>query len=139
MKKSFLLAIAVGVLAGGCATPYEFRNDDRPSYDQTVTAEELVELRNAGATVLDVRLSEDFAADPQLIPDAMYRDPEQIENWAANMSPTNDPVIVYCVRGKWVSQKAANYLSDKGFNVLSLEGGIEGWKDSGGTTLPADR
>lgn len=95
-------------------------------------------MRNNGATVLDVRLSEDFAADPELIPDAMYRDPDEIVTWVRSMSPVDGPVIVYCVRGKWVSQKAATYLKDQGFEVVSLEGGIEAWKDAGRETVPAN-
>jgi len=129
----------ISILVCGCANQYVFRNDDRPTYGNTVSVDELIALREKGAAVLDVRLSEDFAADPQLIPDAIYRDPEAIETWAAAMSPAGQPVIVYCVRGKWVSQKAATYLKEKGFDVYSLEGGIEGWKSSGNPTRQAIR
>lgn len=34
---------------------------------------------------------------------------------------------MYCVKGKWVSQKAAKYLSEHGFDVRSLDGGIDAW------------
>lgn len=119
------------------ATGYEFRNDDRPVYEDTVTIDELNALKQKGAKVIDVRLLEDFEANPTLIPDAMYEDPEKIEAWAANMSP-DKPVVVYCVRGKWVSQKAANYLKDRGFEVYSLDGGIEAWQAAGNETVSAN-
>ena len=118
-------------LVAACSTAYDFRDEDRPSYENTVSATELSAKQADGATVLDVRLIEDFEADPVLVPDAMYRDPDDIQQWVAQMSPKDGPVIVYCVRGKWVSQKAANYLRDKGFEVYSLEGGIEQWKSAG--------
>jgi rhodanese-related sulfurtransferase len=127
--------IAIAALMVACSQPFVFRNDDRPTFENTISANELVAMRDNGAAVIDVRLTEDFADDPQLIPDAMYRDPEAIESWAAAMSPKDQPVIVYCVRGKWVSQKAANYLKDQGYDVYSLEGGIEGWKQAGMATM----
>lgn len=132
-----IAGLALFALHAGCAAPYEFRNDERPAYDDTVTTGKLKEMQRQGARVIDVRLSEDFSADPVLIPDAMYLDPEGIETWAASMAPTDQPVIVYCVKGKWVSQKAANYLRKRGFEVYSLEGGIEAWKDDGQATIAA--
>ncbi|MDH3990164.1 MAG: hypothetical protein OEV34_13590, partial [Gammaproteobacteria bacterium] len=74
----FTISIAAAATTG-CSPSYEFRNDDRPTYENTVTVEELVELKKQGAVVVDVRLIEDFQAEPTLIPDAMYRDPENIE------------------------------------------------------------
>lgn len=141
-RSTAILCVAVG--ATGCtnptaeATAYEFRNDDRPVYENSVDLNQLETLKQKGATVIDVRLIEDFQANPTLIPDSMYEDPEKIETWAANMS-RDEPVVVYCVRGKWVSQKAANYLKDKGFEVYTLEGGIEAWQADGRETVsPAE-
>ena len=133
MKKLsvFRIGVALLMVLAGCSSDFDFRGEDRPAYDNTVTPDELVALRQQGATVLDVRLLEDFDADPVLIPDAMYRDPDDISSWAGQMSPADGPVVVYCVKGKWVSQKAATFLNDRGFEVYSLEGGIEGWKSGG--------
>ena len=131
-----ILAVSIVILAA-CDTSYDFRSENRPAYEDTVTPDELVNLRTQGATVLDVLLFEDFNDDPVLVPDALYRNPDDIVAWAAAMSPADGPVVVYCVRGKWVSQKAANYLSDRGFEVYSLDGGIEEWKASGRATETA--
>lgn len=130
-----IFPLSLFVLLAACAAGYDFRGDDRPTYDNTVSASELASMRAGGARVLDVRLIEDFNADPVLVPDAMYRDPDSIQQWAGQMSPEDGPVIVYCVRGKWVSQKAANYLKAEGFEVYSLEGGIEAWKSAGRQTV----
>lgn len=133
MKELMVFCISLPLLlaVSGCSRDFDFRGEDRPAYDNTVTSDELVELRNGGATILDVRLPEDFAADPLLIPESRYRNPDDIQSWAGQMSPTDGPVVVYCVKGKWVSQKAASYLNERGFEVYSLEGGIEGWKATG--------
>lgn len=136
IQKLSLLVLACQL--AGCATSYDFRSDDRPTYDNTISTTELTTRQKAGATVLDVRLIEDFNADPVLVPDAMYRDPDDIQQWVGQMSPEDGPVIVYCVRGKWVSQKAANYLRDEGFEVYSLEGGIEEWKSAGQQTVTVE-
>jgi Fe-Mn family superoxide dismutase len=61
-----------------------------------------------------------------LIPGAIRRDPEGIADRAGKL-PKDKPVVVYCVKGKWVSQKAATYLSEHGFDVRSLDGGINAW------------
>lgn len=133
ISPGYFLPAALAVLAG-CSPGYDFRSEDRPTYDKTISPVELVSLQQQGAAVLDVRLLEDFDADPVLIPDSAYRNPDDIETWTSQMSPADGPVVVYCVKGKWVSQKAANYLSDRGFEVYSLEGGIDGWKSTGNAT-----
>ena len=129
--------IASLVAGSACSTSYDFRDGHRPVYQQTVSTEEFEALRRKGLTVLDVRLREDFDADPVLIPQARYKDPEKITQWVVDMTPADGPVAVYCVRGKWVSQKAANYLKDRGFEVYTLDGGIEAWKKEGRPTTPA--
>lgn len=140
MRDLFQICAAISLVGScaGCSTSYDFRSDDRPAYENIISAKELISLQQQGATVLDVRLLEDFNADPVLIPDAIYRDPENIDTWVGQMSPDDGSVVVYCVRGKWVSQKAANYLKDHGFDVYSLDGGIEGWKSSGRQTSSLD-
>lgn len=86
--------------------------------------------------VLDVRLEEDLASDPVLIPDASWRDPHAIDTWAEELSK-NTPVVVYCVKGKWVSRSATTKLRAMGFEVTQLTGGIEAWKGDGKPTKAA--
>lgn len=88
--------------------------------------------------VIDVRLKEDFDADPVLIPDATWRDPNAIDAWAKELSP-GAPVVVYCVRGHWVSQSVTKKLRDLGLEVSQLTGGIEAWKAAGKPTEPSTR
>jgi rhodanese-related sulfurtransferase len=126
--RAMLLPLALW-LAASCAPgpdAYVFRNDDRPAYTRTASVDELKAMAPGAVTLLDVRLSEDFAASPTMIPGATHRDPEAIADWASTL-PRDKPVVVYCVKGKWVSQKAATYLSAQGFDVRSLDGGINAW------------
>jgi tRNA 2-thiocytidine biosynthesis protein TtcA len=112
------------------ADTYVFRNDDRPEYNKNLSVDELKALKNADdITLIDVRLTEDFALDPTLIPGAQYRDPEMIASWA-DLFPKDKKVVLYCVKGAWVSHKAATYLNEKGYDVSTLDGGINSWKAS---------
>ena len=126
--RTILCALTLLVAASCAPAPdaYVFRSDDRPEYTRTASVAELKAEAPESVTVIDVRLSEDFAANPVVIPGAIRRDPEGIVDWASKL-PKDKPVVVYCVKGKWVSQKAATYLSEHGFDVRSLEGGIDAW------------
>jgi Fe-Mn family superoxide dismutase len=80
-----------------------------------------------------VRLEEDFDADPVLLPNASSRDPNAVEAWAREISPEEE-VVVYCVRGHWVSQSVTKKLRDSGLNASQLTGGIQAWKAAGNPT-----
>ncbi len=109
---------------------FVFRKDERPEYNKNLSVSELKTLKaDEDITIVDVRLSEDFAADPSLIPGAEYRDPELIASWA-DLLPKDKKVVLYCVKGAWVSHKAATYLNNKGYDVSTLDGGIVDWKAS---------
>ena len=128
MRKT--LSLTTVLLLSACAAndSFDFRSEDRPAYQRSVDANRLEALQQANdVTVLDVRLIEDFEADPELIPGAMYRNPDNIEQWSSAL-PQDTKVVVYCVKGRWVSQKAATFLRNKGYDVYSLTGGIEGWR-----------
>ena len=112
-------------LISGWAVAGEFKDDYRPEFTNTISAGELES--SPEVLLLDVRLKEDFARDPALIPGAVYRDPEAIDEWSSQLS-TETPIVVYCVAGKWVSQKAATLLAEKGFSVRSLDGGLRAWR-----------
>lgn len=107
---------------------FEFRSDFRPSYDNTLSVAQLAELQaSKSVVVLDVRLQEDFALNPSLIAGAEYRNPESLPTWISQLDK-NKEVVVYCVAGKWVSQKVAHLLSEAGVSVRSLEGGFDAWQ-----------
>lgn len=129
--KNYIVGFSFSVLstlAMGQTEDFVFKNEFRPEYKQTVTIEQFTDLQAEGNTlILDVRLLEDFEKDPHLIPGATYVNPEELPSCISNVDQSKE-VVVYCVAGKWVSQKVAHLLSQSGISVSSLEGGIESWK-----------
>ncbi len=79
-------------------------------------------------TLLDVRRKEDYETSPQMIPGAVWRDPEKVDQWQPEL--TGD-IVIYCVRGGSVSQLVSQQLSDKGLAVSFIEGGLKAWVDQG--------
>ncbi|MGB0505321.1 MAG: rhodanese-like domain-containing protein [Pikeienuella sp.] len=80
--------------------------------------------------ILDVRIDEDFAEDPRLIPGAIR---------ATHLSPEvkpNTPVVTVCHKGAKLGQGTAALLRSQGVNARALTGGFVGWADSGGLLVP---
>jgi uncharacterized protein len=100
--------------------------------NKCITVESLDEMLSASKDVilLDVRRKVDCEASPHKIPGAMWRDPENIDNWQNEM-PAGQKIVVYCVKGGSVSQSVTNRLRSKGRDTLYLEGGIKAWADNG--------
>jgi rhodanese-related sulfurtransferase len=88
-------------------------------------------LDSKSVTLLDVRRKADYAAAPDLIPGAAWRDPEQVERWSREL-PTDRPVVVYCVKGGSVSQSITATLTGQQVNARFVEGGLTAWKEAGG-------
>jgi rhodanese-related sulfurtransferase len=104
---------------------------------RTIDAANLAELlSNRGVALVDVRRAADCAADPQIIPCAERRDPENIESWMKGL-PKNQTVVLYCARGGSVSNSVLDRLLSEGIQARYLEGGIEAWKRSGRATRGA--
>ena len=80
--------------------------------------------------VVDVRKNEAFLASTYLLPSALRRDPEQVEQWMLTL-PAAQTVLVSCVHGHEVSQNTAMALRLHGINAKFLEGGIEDWREQG--------
>ncbi|MCK7504941.1 MAG: rhodanese-like domain-containing protein [Desulfobacterales bacterium] len=70
---------------------------------------------------------DDFAADPEMIPGAVRRDPEQVKAWAVEL-PKGSEIVIYCARGGSVSNRVLDDLLAQGIQARYLEGGIEAWK-----------
>ncbi len=96
----------------------------------------LIGTANAPA-LIDVRIDEDFAADPRLIPGAMRRSHHNIQDWAAGLA--GQAVVVICHKGEKLSEGAAAWLRHNGIAAETLEGGQVGWKKAELPTVPADK
>lgn len=92
-------------------------------------------LAQGGVTLLDVRRKADREAAPGMIPGAIWRDPEQVEQWAGEVAQ-DARTVIYCARGGSVSQSVRNKLLEKGLTVVYLDGGLKAWTDHGETPRP---
>ena len=84
--------------------------------------------------IIDVRTDEDFATHPSLIPGALRRRFEEIENWAAEFA--SQPAVVACHYGGGISAGVAAWLRTRGIEAETLEGGAEAWREAGYPTIP---
>jgi rhodanese-related sulfurtransferase len=96
----------------------------------------LIGLPNAPA-IVDVRIDEDYAADPRLIPGSRRRDYRTAQAWAGEYRDRT--VIVACQKGLKLSQGAAAWLRHAGLDAQTLEGGFEAWKAAGQPLARTDR
>jgi rhodanese-related sulfurtransferase len=92
-----------------------------------VSVDELEQARATGATIIDVRESEEYAAGhvpgAQLIPLGVV--PVRV-----NELPTRQPVYVICGSGGR-SYQAAEYLTGAGIDARSVAGGTSAWERGG--------
>jgi rhodanese-related sulfurtransferase len=102
-----------------------------------ITPDELAAQRASltPLALIDVRRQPAFAENPHIIPGAIRRAAESVEEWAGELEPWR-PVVVYCVHGHEVSQNAAAALAARGFDARFVAGGIVGWRDAGHPTSP---
>ena len=88
----------------------------------------------AAPVVLDVRLPEDFALDPALIPTARRAAHDGLAPLAADLAGRR--VVCACRAGHAVSHGAAAFLRAHGVVAEALEGGAEGWRAAGLPMVP---
>lgn len=92
-----------------------------------VTPQQLIQLMNQGALVLDLRPPDDYAAGHisgarQLPSGEILKASEKLKRYKAK------PVIVYCDGGS-VASAAVRQLATQGFTqVASLKGGLSAWR-----------
>ncbi len=87
---------------------------------------------NPDATlVFDVRREADFAASDEIIPGALWKNPDKIDAWIGAVPRTLD-VVIYCVRGGEISNTVVDRLQAQGVKARFIEGGFEAYKAAGG-------
>ncbi|HYF56477.1 MAG TPA: sulfurtransferase/chromate resistance protein [Salinarimonas sp.] len=97
------------------------------SSNTTISADKLARLvgRPDGPALVDVRLDEDFAADPRHLPGAVRRPFRAASDWAPEFAGRS--AVVICQKGLKLSQGVAAWLRHAGIPAESLEGGAVGW------------
>lgn len=96
----------------------------------------LIGLPSAPA-IVDVRIDEDYALDPRLIPGSRRRSHRETSRWMDGYAGRK--VIVICHRGKKLSQGVAALLRSEGIEAESLALGFEGWSGAGLPAVCPDR
>jgi rhodanese-related sulfurtransferase len=85
--------------------------------------------------LIDVRIDEDFDADPRLIPTAFRHSHKDMHSLAASLQGSK--VVVLCQKGMKLSQGGAAMLRAYGVAAETLEGGHLAWRDAGEPLVPA--
>lgn len=88
----------------------------------------------AAPHIVDVRIAEDIADNPTLIPGAVQRDYMKAREWAKQFD--GGMVVVVCHKGLKLSEGVAAQLRTMGIRASVLEGGNVAWKDAGLPAVP---
>ncbi|MEM7562297.1 MAG: sulfurtransferase/chromate resistance protein [Pseudomonadota bacterium] len=88
----------------------------------------------AAPVIIDVRIDEDFDLDPDLIPSAFRHSHQQIASMVPQLQGRQ--VVVYCQKGKKISQGAMAVLRNHRIAAEALEGGHFAWRDAGLPLVP---
>lgn len=106
-----------------------------PSPNQ-ITVKQLARLVGTpdSPVIIDLCIDEDFSVDPRLIPSA-YRHPFTAVAELAD-SCRDKAVVLYCQKGKKISEGAAAILRTLGVRAEVLQGGQFAWRDAGLPLVP---
>ena len=85
--------------------------------------------------IIDVRIADDFAAHPHLIPTTLRHAHGDMAALAPLLAGAR--VVVACQRGKKLSEGAAALLRSHGIMAETLEGGTEAWAAASLPMVPA--
>src|SRR5438034_2930113 len=96
----------------------------------------IIGLPQAPALV-DVRIDDDYRADPRLVPGSVRRDFRTTEQWAPEYGGKS--VVAICQKGQKLSEGVAAWLRHSGVEAQNLEGGFEAWKKAGELLIRADK
>jgi rhodanese-related sulfurtransferase len=83
--------------------------------------------------IVDVRIDDDYAADPRVIPGSVRRDFRTVAQWAQDFAGRS--VVVNCQKGLKLSEGVAAWLRHAGIAADTLKGGFEAWRAGHGLLL----
>ena len=81
------------------------------SAERTIDPKELMSAIGKGedVVVIDVRRKDDYSADPEMIPNAAWKDRNLVTQWSDEL-PKDKKVVIYCVKGGSVSNSVLDHL-----------------------------
>jgi rhodanese-related sulfurtransferase len=92
---------------------------------------------SACPVLVDVRIDEDFKADPNLVPGSVRRSHGNVAEWAPSLSAQT--VVAICKKGQELSEGVAAWLRHAGASANVLDGGIEAWTKENLPLVPASK
>jgi rhodanese-related sulfurtransferase len=87
--------------------------------------------------LIDVRVDEDFAHNPRLVPGSTLRRFTDVSAWAGDYAGRS--AIVLCQGGRKLAQGVAAWLRNHGVTADYLEGGIDAWVNAGLPMVASDK
>jgi Fe-Mn family superoxide dismutase len=81
--------------------------------------------------VVDARPRNYVSKNPETMPKAVWRAPERVDEWHAELSP-EEPVFVYCAYGFEVGCNVATALRGRGFDARYIRRELAAWHGIGG-------
>ena len=133
MKRTIIILIVIVIIAAGVTAIIYFNNMN--SKFTTLNANDFeMALADEQVIVVDVRSADEYAGGH--IPNAINIDVNRAGFLyeADERLPKDKTIAVYC-QGGIRSRKAASLLSDNGYTVLNLSGGIKEWMSAGKETM----
>ncbi len=103
-----------------------------------ITVAHLVRLVGApdAPVLVDVRIDNDHASDPRMLPASVRRDHRTVSSWAVEYAGRS--VVVVCQRGQKLGQGATARLGHAGARGEYLEGGFQAWVEGKGLLVRPD-
>ncbi len=90
-------------------------------------AAQMIKIQEGNVTILDVRTPQEYQRDGHIVNSVLVPVRELASKLDALEKFKNTKIIVYCRSGNR-SVSASRLLSEKGFHVYNLKGGINQWK-----------
>lgn len=85
--------------------------------------------------IIDVRVNDDYEADPRMIPGSERFSHTDCGAWAGRFK--GQSVVVSCQKGLKLSHGVAAWLRHEGIEAEALEGGFEAWRHEKQSLVPA--
>jgi Fe-Mn family superoxide dismutase len=99
----------------------------------SMTVEEVKAMLEAGQPIqiIDTRPRHYSSRSHDIMENAVWRDPERVDEWIGELSKT-DPVVTFCVYGFHIGCETAETLRKAGFDARYMAGGHYAWKATKG-------
>ena len=109
----------------------------QPSTERVISHADLRKVLSQpdSAVILDLRRDSDYDKDTVSVPSARRLHPDKIAELSGSL-PKDKEILLFCAHGRSISNASVDYLTKNGYKARLIAGGIDGWRDAGGTLAP---